>query len=441
MDLLNVVENSNAENEVFFGDDIGVTVSVGYSVESSTQDVINSTGMEEDYDYDMEASHNIFFWEELLPTLIVYCLTFVLGLVGNVLIVFTISRYRKMKSTTNVFLASLASADLLLIVFCIPVKLAKLFSFSWTLGFFLCKLVHYMQSVSAICSVLTLTAMSIERYYAIVHPMRAQYVCTISQARRIIIGTWISAFLLAVPILFAQVHLTVGFKVKAYWCVRDWDNKTVWRAHELYMLLLILVIPTGVMGVAYTAICWEVWEVMQRRQVMTAAKSLSLRSNKRPCLSQTSSNGSSLISDAPMNLSRRKSRRVFHKMSGDDDTPVKQVIKMLVAVVVIYVLCWGPMLIDNVLQAYGVLPFLRTGSLKYMGTAFHLMAYFNSCINPVVYGFMSKNFRESFQKTLCCDGSRQSMPVRSFSISQTRNSSYRYAESSFGRTVSIAVPD
>ena len=50
---------------------------------------------------------------------------------------------------------------------------------------------------------------------------------------------------------------------------------------------------------------------------------------------------------------------------------------MLVAVVVIYVICWGPMLIDNVLQAYGILPFLRTGSLKYMGTAFHLMAYFN----------------------------------------------------------------
>lgn len=50
---------------------------------------------------------------------------------------------------------------------------------------------------------------------------------------------------------------------------------------------------------------------------------------------------------------------------------------MLVAVVVIYVICWGPMLIDNVLMAYDVLPFIRTGSLKYMGTAFHLMAYFN----------------------------------------------------------------
>jgi len=42
-------------------------------------------------------------------------------------------------------------------------QIAKLFSYTWTMGIFLCKAVHYMQSVSAICSVVTLTAMSIER--------------------------------------------------------------------------------------------------------------------------------------------------------------------------------------------------------------------------------------------------------------------------------------
>lgn len=42
-------------------------------------------------------------------------------------------------------------------------QVAKLFSFTWTMGNFLCKAVHYMQSVSAICSVFILTAVSIER--------------------------------------------------------------------------------------------------------------------------------------------------------------------------------------------------------------------------------------------------------------------------------------
>lgn len=79
---------------------------------------------EGDYDYDIKDSHDTFPWEELVPTLIVYGLTFVLGLAGNCLIVFTTYRYRRMQSATNVLLSGLASADLLLIIFCIPVKVS-----------------------------------------------------------------------------------------------------------------------------------------------------------------------------------------------------------------------------------------------------------------------------------------------------------------------------
>jgi hypothetical protein len=50
---------------------------------------------------------------------------------------------------------------------------------------------------------------------------------------------------------------------------------------------------------------------------------------------------------------------------------------MLIAVVALFVLCWAPVLIDNVLTAYGALPYIRTANLKHMATAFHLMAYFN----------------------------------------------------------------
>jgi hypothetical protein len=75
-----------------------------------------------DYEYDYDESHNIFNWSELIPTLVIYGVTMVIGIAGNSLIIFTICHYRRMKSTTNVFLASLASADLLLIIICIPVK-------------------------------------------------------------------------------------------------------------------------------------------------------------------------------------------------------------------------------------------------------------------------------------------------------------------------------
>jgi hypothetical protein len=81
-----------------------------------------SNSSDEFYVYDYEESHNIFNWSELIPTLVVYGATMVIGISGNSLIIFTICRYRRMKSTTKVFLASLASADLLLIIICIPVK-------------------------------------------------------------------------------------------------------------------------------------------------------------------------------------------------------------------------------------------------------------------------------------------------------------------------------
>ena len=43
-------------------------------------------------------------------------------------------------------------------------QFAKWFSYTWTFGEFLCKGVHFLQNISVICSVLTLTMMSIERY-------------------------------------------------------------------------------------------------------------------------------------------------------------------------------------------------------------------------------------------------------------------------------------
>ncbi|XP_049790292.1 gastrin/cholecystokinin type B receptor-like [Schistocerca nitens] len=306
---------------------------------------------------------------------------------------------------------------------------AKLFSYTWTMGAFLCKMVHYMQSVSFVCSVLTLTAMSIERYYAIVHPMRAKYICTISQARKIILGIWCASFLLALPAIFVQIHLPVGLKVQAFWCVRDWEHEALWRLHELYMLVLILVVPTCIMAAAYTSICWEVWHVMQRRCDMTAGQGLHV------------------ISTIPVKKERefghRESLRKISQVKAEQEAgTVKQVIKMLVAVVVLFVLCWGPLLVDNVLTAFRQLPSYRTDSLKHMATAFHLMAYFNSCINPIVYGFMSKNFRESFYKALCrcCYRGSAGLRLRPSSLSHTRSTSVRYTtDPSCGRRISVTT--
>ncbi|XP_046838755.1 pyroglutamylated RF-amide peptide receptor-like isoform X8 [Vespa crabro] len=302
-------------------------------------------------------------------------------------------------------------------------EIAKLFSYTWTMGLFLCKSVHYMQSVSAICSVVTLTAMSIERYYAIVHPMRAQYTCTISQARRIVIITWAASFLLGIPMVFTQRHKEVGQRVVAYWCVRDSDAAFLWRAHEVYMLVLVLLLPLTVMAFCYTAICWEIWRVMKRRYHMTSRHALNPNNVDAESIPMTQ-----------RQISMRNGRRSRREngQTEEESRTMKQVVKMLVAVVVLFAICWGPILIDNVLTAYHILPRQRKGIYKHMNTAFHLMAYFNSCINPIIYGFMSKHFRESFLSAacggwwICCPRRGYRTPMkRHSSLSQTRTTSVR----------------
>src|SRR5260370_38655173 len=108
---------------------------------------------------------------------------------------------------------------------------------------------------------------------------------------------------------------------------------------------------------------------------------------------------------------------------------------MLVAVVVLFVLCWSPILIINMLTSVGILEPLNEGYLKPLRTVAHLMSYVNSCINPIVYGFMSKNFRASFRaalsKCLHCKGNGQSSSNRSYT------STYRINSTTATRATSI----
>ncbi|XP_067135390.1 QRFP-like peptide receptor [Centruroides vittatus] len=377
----------------------------------------------ESYDYDPTDSWNYYNLSDLIPTTIVYGTTLIIGLLGNSLIIYTVLTFQRMRTISNIFLASLATADLLLILICVPVKYGQLFSYTWTLGEFCCKFVHYIQNVSAICSVLTLTSMSVERYYAIIHPVKSRYLCTVSQARRVIIAIWIASFVAAIPIIFTQIHMRVGERQIAYWCVRNWDQRGLWQIYELYMLLLILIAPSIIMGYAYIRICHQLWIVVKERASMTSGEMPGTELQVRE--SHPKNQYSTQVC-----VVKPKPKSSFHKMNSDSAT-VKQVIKMLVAVVLLFILCWAPILITNVLTAFGIVDELNLGYLKPLRTAFHLMSYFNSCVNPCVYGFMSQNFRNSFQIALkSCLCGRQKIKGQP-SVNRTTTTSVNYGRSTF----------
>lgn len=92
-----------------------------------------------------------------------------------------------------------------------------------------------------------------------------------------------------------------------------------------------------------------------------------------------SQNPSNRITDETEELKPTGTKKMRSEVKNyrDDNSMVKQVVYMLVTVVVLFAICWTPILIDNILTAYKVLSQERAGFLKYMLSTFHLLSYFN----------------------------------------------------------------
>lgn len=118
---------------------------------------------------------------------------------------------------------------------------------------------------------------------------------------------------------------------------------------------------------------------------------------------------------------------------------VFQVVMMLVIVVILFAVCWTPLLVNNVLVAFGYLDNLNMGFLKHIRIPIHILAYANSCINPFVYAFMSKNFRDGFKQSISACLRRGAYHTRSTHISARSVTSSTRASTSNGDRITNSI--
>lgn len=155
-------------------------------------------------------SHNMSDVPEPMPfdtvTAVVYTVVFIVGLLGNTLAIFVVVCYAKMKTVTNMYILNLALADELYILGIPFVGTNSALSY-WPYGDFFCKVCMTADAMSQFASTFCLTVMSIDRYLAVVHPIRSAKWRKPQVAKIFNTLVWVVSFVIVLPItIYSRVQ-------------------------------------------------------------------------------------------------------------------------------------------------------------------------------------------------------------------------------------------
>ncbi|XP_028821571.1 somatostatin receptor type 2 [Denticeps clupeoides] len=278
-----------------------------------------------------------------------YFMVCAVGLCGNTLVIYVILRYAKMKTVTNIYILNLAVADVLCMI-SLPFIAIQMALVHWPFGSALCRVVLTMDSLNQFTSIFCLTVMSIDRYLAVVHPIKSTKWRKPRMAKTINLAVWGASLLVNLPVMIFSGLISRG---NVQFCTMVWP-----RPQEVYYttfifstFLLGFFLPLVVISLCYLLIV-----------VKVKSSGIRVGSSKR----------------------KRSERKVT---------------RMVSIVVVVFVMCWLPFYVFNVTSVMSSIS--TTAALKSTFEFVVVLAYANSCANPVLYAFLSDNFKKSFQNVLC----------------------------------------
>lgn len=295
-------------------------------------------------------------WQpEAVVVPMLFAFIFLVGTVGNTLVLAVLLRGRQAVSTTNLFILNLGVADLCFILCCVPFQATIYTLDGWVFGSLLCRAVHFLTFFTMHASSFTLAAVSLDRYLAIRYPLHSRQLRTPRDALAAIALIWGLSLLFSGPYLsyYRQsrlANLTV--------CHPAWSAPRR-RAMDLCTFVFSYLPPVLVLGLTYARTLRYLW-----RAVGPVAAGSRARRAKR------------------------------------------KVTRMIIAVAALFGLCWMPHHALILCVWFGRFPLTRaTYALRILS---HLVSYANSCVNPIVYALVSKRFRKGFRQV--CAGLLRSAP-------------------------------
>ncbi|KAM3673305.1 somatostatin receptor type 3 [Ammospiza maritima maritima] len=282
----------------------------------------------------------------LIP--VVYLIVCVVGLAGNSLVIYVVLRHSVSESVTNVYILNLALADELFMLG-LPFLAAQNALSYWPFGSFMCRLVMAVDAINQFTSIFCLTVMSVDRYLAVVHPGKSSKWRTARVAKAVSVTMWVLSSIVVLPVVvFSDVPLGMST------CHIQWpEPASVWRAgFIIYTATLGFFGPLLVICLCYLLIVVKVRSSGRRVRALSSK----------------------------------------HKLSD------RRVTRMVVTVVAVFVLCWLPFYVLNIINV--VCPLPEEPSLFGVYFLVVVLPYANSCANPIIYGFLSYRFKQGFRRAI-----------------------------------------
>ncbi|XP_019867076.2 cardioacceleratory peptide receptor [Aethina tumida] len=319
---------------------------------------------------------NSFFFYKTEQLTILWAL-FAMIVLGNsaVLIALIVSKSRK--SRMNFFIRHLALADLSVGLINVSTDIAWRITVAWHAGNILCKFIRFLQTVVIYSSTYVLVALSIDRYDAITHPMN--FSGSWKRARVLVILAWALSIFFALPTAYLFEEKSIDGLSQCWIDLKDWQ----WKVYMTLVSLALFVVPALIISACYAVIVWTIWS---KSKILIPVGHVPIRQND------------DLIDRIPRHQfysddhdSRRASSR------GIIPRAKIKTVKMTFVIVFVFVLCWSPYIVFDLLQVYGYIPKTQTNIA--IATLIQSLAPLNSAANPVIYCLFSTHVCRNLR---CC---------------------------------------
>ncbi|KAJ8001424.1 hypothetical protein DPEC_G00169360 [Dallia pectoralis] len=192
-------------------------------------------------------------WRVHEPTTValtfMYCLSFLVGFIGNVMSIKVLTNRRSERlaavSATRCLLVNLAVCDLAVVCVCMPITLGNQIYAVWIYGDFLCRAVPFTQATSVSASVLTLTVISINRYYSVRCPLRARSLFTRCRILATVGVVWAASLVICAPLVFMnrrdEISLGASFAIPV--CQEVWPGPRLKQGYTVLLFVALYCVP------------------------------------------------------------------------------------------------------------------------------------------------------------------------------------------------------